>query len=156
MTSKTVKYVMLLGALYAASGAAQQQPTERGGSPYDRNPACADRDVSSTDPACVIQSNTRPAAAAPQPQTVITPTNPNVSGTPSVGNTPQSPAPSSGIGAGAQNQPGAGAQNQPGAGAQNQPGAGAQNQPAAAGAQPGMSPGVSGQAQSGGAARAVR
>ena len=64
MTRKSVKYIMVLGAFCAAGAAAQtplpQESTERTVSPYDRNPACRDRDVASTDPACIIQDG--PAA----------------------------------------------------------------------------------------------
>ena len=64
---KSPKLALLVLALAATGAVAQtavQQPsTERGGSPYDRNPACRDRDVSSADPACVIQDG--PAAFRP-------------------------------------------------------------------------------------------
>ena len=67
---KSLKYSLVLVALVTTGALAQTQVpqpnTERGGSPYDRNPACRDRDVSSADPACVIQDG--PAAFRPVPQ----------------------------------------------------------------------------------------
>jgi hypothetical protein len=53
--------LLIVSALGAAGAAAQtpvpvpQPPTERTGSPYDQNPACRDREVASTDPACIIK-----------------------------------------------------------------------------------------------------
>jgi hypothetical protein len=49
----------LLLAAFCAQGAIAQAPVspdtpERTGSPYDRNPACGEREVSGNDPACVI------------------------------------------------------------------------------------------------------
>ena len=59
MKPQTWKILLAVTVFGAASAAAQTpvppQPTERGGSPYDRNPACADREVATTDPACVIR-----------------------------------------------------------------------------------------------------
>ena len=57
--------VLLVTSALAAGGAAAQSPlpqasTERAGSPYDDNPACRDREVASTDPACVIQNGPPP------------------------------------------------------------------------------------------------
>ena len=72
--------LLIVSGLGSASAAAQtpapQPPTDRTGSPYDQNPACRDREVASTDPACVIQNgepavrhfgfdSTKPQPAAP-------------------------------------------------------------------------------------------
>jgi hypothetical protein len=77
---KSLRYSLLLIALVATGAAAQtaapQPSTERGGSPYDRNPACRDRDVSSADPACVIQdgpSAYRPLAPQAAPPVQVQP-----------------------------------------------------------------------------------
>ena len=101
MRFKLSKYAVLLGAFCAAGAIAQtpvpQQPSDRTGSPYDRNPACRDRDVASTDPACVIQDGQPPRQSGSGNNTTQTPaqsTLPNVS--PAEGNrtpTPGSTAP---------------------------------------------------------------
>jgi len=79
---KAIRYSILAIALAAAGSAAQsvvpQPSTDRGGSPYDRNPACQDRDVASTDSKCVIQDGpplyrpleSRPQVAPPVPAQV--------------------------------------------------------------------------------------
>src|SRR5687768_14545058 len=88
-----LRHSLILYASYAGAAAAQtpvpQEPTDRPGSPYDRNPACRDRDVASTDPACVIQDGRPrvqqfgfdsvkpiPPGPAPRPQTVQPPAQP--------------------------------------------------------------------------------
>jgi len=78
MKLKSATCVWVLGTFWAAAAAAQvptvPEPTERTISPYDSNPACRERTVSGTDPACVIQDGpplvrpyglNRPSAAAP-------------------------------------------------------------------------------------------
>jgi len=56
--------LLVLSALGAGGAYAQtpvpQPSTERTGSPYDDNPACRDREVASTDPACVIKDGPPP------------------------------------------------------------------------------------------------
>jgi len=63
------RYILLSGLVVmsalGAGGVIAQTPvpqpsTERTGSPYDDNPACRDREVASTDPACVIKDGRPP------------------------------------------------------------------------------------------------
>jgi hypothetical protein len=94
MTIKPVKHVVLLAAFCVTGAAAQtpvpEQPTERTVSPYDLNPACRDRDVAGTDPACVIQDRL-PArqSLAPNP---AQPAQQNVAPSAPTGNAPAPPA----------------------------------------------------------------
>ena len=82
MELQAFKILLIVSALGAANAMAQsaapQPPTDRTGSPYDQNPACRDREVASTDPACVIQDgppvvqqfgfdSTKPRPAPAQP-----------------------------------------------------------------------------------------
>jgi len=69
--------LVVVSALGAGGATAQtpvpQPSTERTGSPYDDNPACRDREVASTDPACVIKDGAPPYQfdfnkTTPQPQ----------------------------------------------------------------------------------------
>jgi|SRR5215813_3519286 len=75
----SVPNIVLIAVALGAGGAIAQTITdtpERTGSPYDRNPACESREVSSTDPACVINdgpSRYRPHYRQPSQSTMQSP-----------------------------------------------------------------------------------